>query len=155
MGWTFYISFHEDVGMTFHDVRFKGERILFELGLQEALAVYAGIDPYQSTTAYFDAQYYMGISNELMPGYDCPTYATYLNLTFTGSYATRDINAVCMFEFNADYPIQRHGYTSNTKNILFIVRTVSTVGNYDYMMTYEFYMDGSIQIVVSLIFYNL
>ena len=26
--------------MTFHDIRFKGERIIFELGLQEALAVY-------------------------------------------------------------------------------------------------------------------
>ena len=80
-----------------------------------------------------------------MPGYDCPTYATYMNVSW-GGYQTE--NAVCMFEFDADYPIQRHGYSSNTKNIFFVIRTVNTVGNYDYMVSYEFYYDGSIQIVV-------
>ena len=69
----------------------------------------------------------------------CPTYATYLN---TSSYGFTKPNSICLFEFDADYPIQRHGYQSNTKNIYLVVRTVTTVGNYDYMLTYEFYMDG-------------
>lgn len=55
---------------------------------------------------------------------------------------------MCLFEFDADYSIQRHSYSSNTKNIYFVVRTISTVGNYDYMFSYEFYLDGSIQVVV-------
>ena len=83
-----------------------------------------------------------------MPGYDCPTYATYLNVTIAGSYSYKEVKSLCIFEFDADYPIQRHSYTSNTKNIYLVVRTISTIGNYDYMFSYEFYMDGSIQIVV-------
>lgn len=46
-------------------------------------------------------------------------------------------NAICFFEFDADYPMARHtsyDYTSNTKNILFVVRAVYTVGNYDCML---------------------
>ena len=40
MGFSFYLSFSDGAGMAFHDIRFKGERIIFELGLQEALAHY-------------------------------------------------------------------------------------------------------------------
>jgi primary-amine oxidase len=43
MDFSFYISFSHDVGMTLHDIRYKGQRILYELGLQEALAHYAGM----------------------------------------------------------------------------------------------------------------
>lgn len=45
MGFSFYISFRRDTGMALHDIRYNGERILFELGLQEALAHYAGKFP--------------------------------------------------------------------------------------------------------------
>ena len=68
-----------------------------------------------------------------------------MNISWNGYTAQ---NAVCLFEFDGDYPIQRHAYNSNTKNIYFIIRTVNTVGNYDYQLSYEFYMDGSMQIVV-------
>lgn len=43
--------------------------------------------------------------------------------------------------------MQRHAYLSNTKNVYFAMRTVNLIGNYDYLMTWEFYMDGSIQLV--------
>jgi primary-amine oxidase len=151
MGFSFYLTFLDDSGLTMYDIRFKGERILYELGIQEAMAHYAGNDPVQSGTSYLDGAYGLGLANELMPGYDCPTYASYLNITVESesSYeASRDINAVCLFEFDADYSIQRHSYQSNTKNIYFVVRTITTVGNYDYSFSYEFYMDGSIQVVV-------
>lgn len=42
MDFSFYISYSRDIGMTLHDIKYKGERILYELGLQEALAHYAG-----------------------------------------------------------------------------------------------------------------
>jgi primary-amine oxidase len=74
--------------------------------------------------------------------------------TTTGShngkvYTTK--NSVCFFEFDSDYPMARHSgydYISNTKNIKFVVRAVYTVGNYDYMFSYEFFLDGSIQVQV-------
>ena len=45
-------SFTRDTGMRLHDIKFQGERIIYSLGLEEAIAQYAGNDPVQSGTAY-------------------------------------------------------------------------------------------------------
>ncbi|KAJ5587639.1 uncharacterized protein N7459_003404 [Penicillium hispanicum] len=153
MDFSFYISFSHDTGMALHDIRYKGQRVLYELGLQEALAHYAGNDPVQSMTSYLDTYYGFGpYAFELAKGYDCPTYATYLNSTFYEDETTHThIGSICLFEYDADYPIQRHSssnYVSVTKNVYFTVRSVSTVGNYDYMFSYSFHMDGSIGVEV-------
>ncbi|KAG4421066.1 hypothetical protein IFR04_005829 [Cadophora malorum] len=153
MDFEFYTSFSRDTGLSLHDIKYKGDRIIYELSLQEALAHYAGNDPVQSGTAYLDTYYGFGpFAFELIKGYDCPAYATYMNSSFYNGETTRThIDSICLFETEADYPIQRHStseYASATKNIYFTIRTVATVGNYDYMFSYEFYMDGSINIVV-------
>lgn len=54
MDFSFYIAFSRDTGMTLFDIKYKGERIIYELGLQEAIAHYAGHDPAQSGVAYLD-----------------------------------------------------------------------------------------------------
>ena len=36
LGWSFYNRFDRDVGIQFYDIKFKGERILYELALQGA-----------------------------------------------------------------------------------------------------------------------
>ena len=124
-------------GIALHDVRFKGERIVYELGMQEALAHYAGLGAEETFASYLDVN--IGFTDfNLIPGYDCPAYATY-----TDSF--------CLFEYPKDFPMNRHqdtDYYHATKNIAFLVRSVSTVGNYDYQTTYEFYYDGSIQVLV-------
>lgn len=133
---SFYISYGLG-GISLHDVRFKGERIIYELSMQEALAHYAGPDQEQTEASYLDVT--IGFTNfNLIPGHDCPSYATYAD-------------AFCLFEFPKDYPLSRHQdyeYYHATKNIAFMVRSVSTVGNYDYQTTYEFHYDGSIQVLV-------
>jgi len=40
MGWSFYMSFSRTLGIMFYDIKFKGERILYELSMQEATAQY-------------------------------------------------------------------------------------------------------------------
>ena len=151
---TFYISFGKDLGMHLHDITYKGERIVYELGLQEALAHYASAyDPFQASNAYLDSEYGIGqLSFQLVSGFDCPAYATYLNNSYyTGESTHIHPSSICLFEFDTGYPIQRHLtplYASVTKNIAFIVRSAATVGNYDYMFDYEFYLDGSIHITV-------
>lgn len=42
MDFSFYVGFSRDTGVSLYDVRYKGQRVLYELGLQEALAHYAG-----------------------------------------------------------------------------------------------------------------
>lgn len=40
MGWSFYLTFSRTLGIMFYDIKFKGERILYELSMQEATAQY-------------------------------------------------------------------------------------------------------------------
>ena len=60
MDFEFYLSFNRDTGMKLFDIKYKGERIIYELGLQEAIAHYAGNDPLQSGTSYLDSYYGFG-----------------------------------------------------------------------------------------------
>ncbi|KAK7427647.1 hypothetical protein QQZ08_005922 [Neonectria magnoliae] len=153
MDFSFYISNHKEVGMQLHDIKYKGERLIYEFGLQEALAHYASQDPLHASSAYLDTSYGMGTSQwNLVDGFDCPSHATYLNTTFYISETTHvHPNSLCLFEYDAGYPIQRHltgTHVSATKNIVFTVRAVSTVGNYDYLFEYSFHYDGTIAVTV-------
>ncbi|KAF4440787.1 hypothetical protein F53441_12195 [Fusarium austroafricanum] len=150
---SFYISNHKETGLQLHDIRYKGDRIIYELGLQEALAHYASQDPLHASSAYLDSSYGIGTSQwNLVDGFDCPSYATYLNTSFYISEITHvHPNSLCLFEHDTGYPIQRHltgAYVSATKNIVFTIRSVSTVGNYDYLFEYTFHYDGSITVTV-------
>ena len=139
--------------MQIHNVEYQGKRIIYELGLQEALAHYASFDPLQSTVAYLDSYYGFGPSSfELVQGFDCPSYATYMNVSFFASEVSHTHpNAICLFEYDPGYPIARHiteSYTTVTKHADLILRSVATVGNYDYMFEYAFHIDGSIHVTV-------
>lgn len=123
------------------------------LGLQEALAHYAGNDPVQSGTAYLDSYYGFGPNVfTLVPGFDCPASATYLSSSVHDmERTTSHPGSICIFEQDAGFPITRHtagNYVSTTKNIIFIVRWIATIGNYDYLFDYQFSMDGTIEVRV-------
>ncbi|KAH7028197.1 copper amine oxidase [Microdochium trichocladiopsis] len=158
LGWKFYTRFDSDIGLQFYDVKFKNERILYELSMQDAIAQYAGNNPFQASTAYMDRHYGIGgLLNRLVPGYDCPYHATYLNADF--SYLLKAVttnNSICIFEADIGTPITRHfepsvpgsakGYLQSTKGSKLVVRQIATVGNYDYLWDYAFYVDGTITI---------
>ena len=46
-GFEFYITTAQATAVSLFDIRFRGERVMYELGLQEALSHYAGDDPMQ------------------------------------------------------------------------------------------------------------
>ncbi|KAF8541996.1 putative membrane copper amine oxidase [Trichophaea hybrida] len=151
LGWTFFIAFSRDTGVRIFDVKYQGERIVYEMGLMEALAIYAGNDPIQSLTAFWDIVGGMGTNAfTLLPGFDCPSYATFLNTTtHNGGVPTVSEGSICIFEQDAGFPVFRHttqNYTASVKNVFLTVRSISTMGNYDYMLDYHFLLDGSIEI---------
>jgi primary-amine oxidase len=153
MGFEFYMRTSSDAGVALHDIKFNGDSVIYELGLQEALAHYAGDDPMQGGLEFMDTSFYMGrLMFELVPGYDCPAYATFLSTSYHfGENTGVNNNSICIFEHTADYPIQRH--SSNTRvsvsrNTYLVVRFVSTVWNYDYTFDYIFYLDGTIEVKV-------
>ncbi|WWC90477.1 uncharacterized protein L201_005413 [Kwoniella dendrophila CBS 6074] len=153
MDFSFYLTFTRDTGMRLYDIRFQGQRIIYELGLQEAIAHYAGNDPVQSGTSYLDSFYGFGpYAFSQVPGYDMPIYAHCLNTSFHASELSKSHRCgISIFETEVNHPIQRHStqsYVSVTKNIALIVRSISTIGNYDYIFDYNFYLDGTIETVV-------
>ena len=69
MGFDFYIAFSQAVGITLYDICFRGEPVIYELGLQEAMSQYAGNDPVQGAAKYLDTFFGMGKTMfELVPG---------------------------------------------------------------------------------------
>ena len=153
MGFEFYITTTSDTGMALHDIRFHGDSIIYEVGLQEAMAHYAGDDPQQGGLEFLDSSFMMGKAMfELVPGYDCPAYATYLPTIFSvGDETVINKNSICIFEYTSDHVLQRHTsnhHVSISRNTYLVVRSVSTLGNYDYTIDYIFYLDGSIEVKV-------
>ena len=153
MGYELYMTTAQATGLSLFDLRFRGERIIYELGLQEAMAHYAGDDPTLGGQEFLDTFFGMGLRMfELVPGYDCPAYASFLDATFhTGASSQTNKNCICIFEYTADSPLQRHTAESRvtiSRNNYLVIRFVSTVGNYDYTVDYILYLDGSIEVKV-------
>lgn len=152
-GFEFYFTSTQATGVSLFDIRFKGERVMYELSLQEALAHYAGDDPLAGGQEFLDAFFGMGTNAfELLPGYDCPAYADYLDSELHRSGKTEKLpNNVCVFEFTSDHLLSRHTAqysVTASRNTFLTLRSVSTVGNYDYTIDYVFYLDGAIEVKV-------
>ncbi|EGE81971.1 lysyl oxidase, variant 2 [Blastomyces dermatitidis ER-3] len=161
MGWSFYMAHSRSLGLMFFDVKFKGERILYELSLQEALTQYGGNQPLAASSAFQDSHYSLGIEMKiLLEGFDCPFGSTFLNLTYhAGNRTVINPDSICIFETDLGFPLSRHrdgggesgwGFAKLgvVKGSALIIRAVATVGNYDYMFNYAFHLDGSLEISV-------
>ncbi|KAK6438611.1 hypothetical protein LTR95_005183 [Oleoguttula sp. CCFEE 5521] len=152
-GFEFFLTTNAAQGVLLYDIRFKGERVMYEVGLQEAMAHYAGDDPMQGGLEWMDSFFGMGKDAfELLPGYDCPAYADYLDSQTHDKYETTTIpNNICVFEYTSDFLLARHSAqysTTASRNTYLTVRSVSTVGNYDYTIDYVFYLDGTLEVKV-------
>ncbi|KAJ3784122.1 copper amine oxidase [Lentinula aff. detonsa] len=163
MGWGMYLGFDRDMGLNFWDITLKGERIIYQLAPQEAIAQYAGNDPLQSTTAWQDRHFGMGLAvRDMLPGYDCPHEAVYLPATThsaLGAFVRE--KAICVFEQDTGRPVTRHtGYMEGefgaVKGYMLNVRSISVVGNIripnidkDYQFDYMFHIDGTMEVRLS------
>ena len=165
MGWSFYITYTRSLGPMFYDIRFNGERILYELSLQEAAAQYGGFQPKSASTMYHDTSFgFGGNAYPLVEGFDCPFGSTFWNMSFFDKNKTvTHGNSICIFEHDSGHPLSRHragdmgrsdpsgfGFENLgvVKASVLSIRSISTLGNYDYIVTHDFNQDGSIGITV-------
>lgn len=130
-GFEFYFTSTQATGVSLFDVRFRGDRVLYELSLQEAMAHYAGDDPMAGGQEFLDSFFGMGTNAfELLPGYDCPAYADYLDSEVHRSGKTEKLaNNICLFEFTSDSLLSRHTAqysVSASRNTFLTLRSVST-----------------------------
>ncbi|XP_056672675.1 membrane primary amine oxidase-like [Monodelphis domestica] len=153
--WTFTFSLELYSGMRIFDVRFQGERIVYELSLQEALTIYGGNSPAAMLTRYLDGNFGMGLfSTPLTRGVDCPYLATYVDWDFLADSGTpRTVrDALCIFEQNQGIPLRRHHsdiysyYYGGLPGTVLILRSVSTLLNYDYVWDMAFHPNGAIEV---------
>ncbi|CAI4212343.1 unnamed protein product [Parascedosporium putredinis] len=160
MGWSFYLSFTRSLGVMLYDIKYKNESVIYELSLQEAAAQYAGRTPKAASTVYHDTYYSLGTdAGTLVEGFDCPFGSTMLPITyFSGNTSVTQPDAICIFEADLGIPISRHrSGSSNSKGFANLgtvkgtaltVRSIATIGNYDYMFDYQFHLEGSLEVSV-------
>ncbi|KIX05692.1 uncharacterized protein Z518_03664 [Rhinocladiella mackenziei CBS 650.93] len=151
MGFSFYLSTAQATALSLFDIRYNNSRIIYQLGLQEALAHYAGTEPLQSGLEFLDTFFGMGsMMFSLVPGLDCPGHAEYIDVSYhKGGKMYTNKKAICVFEYTSDAPLQRHTSAFSatvSRNTYLVVRSVSTVGNYDYTIDYIFYLDGTVEV---------
>ncbi|KAM6174662.1 LOW QUALITY PROTEIN: amine oxidase [copper-containing] 3-like [Erethizon dorsatum] len=152
--WTFSFGLGAFGGLRVFDVRFQGERVAYEVSVQEALAVYGGNSPAAMLTHYMDSSFGIGkYSTPLTRGVDCPYLATYVDWHFlVQSRAPKTVrDALCVFEQNQGLPLRRHHselysyYFGGVVETVLVVRSVATLLNYDYVWDMIFHPNGAIE----------
>lgn len=134
LGWNFFFSWKRDTGLSFWNVQFRGESVLYEMSLQEASASYSmASDPAAMNSQILDRYWGLGAaSTPLIEGYDCPYGATYLNSNFyMGERSYRATRNICIFEMDLGRPMSRHSerdFIRSTKGVALVARWMSTVG---------------------------
>ena len=107
MSWSFDFRMDSNSGIQLYDIQFSGDRIIYELSLQEAAATYAGYYPRPSWNNFLDGSWGMGFSSfEMFRGVDIPETATCFDAVhMIGMESPKIIrNAVCVFELNSGIP---------------------------------------------------
>ncbi|XP_052050048.1 retina-specific copper amine oxidase isoform X2 [Apodemus sylvaticus] len=152
--WTFTFGHGVFSGLRIFDIRFKGERVAYEVSVQECLTVYGADSPKTMTIRYLDSSYGLGQnSRALVRGVDCPYQATMVDIhVLMGTGSVRLLpGAVCIFEEAQGLPLRRHHsgigghFYGGLASSSLVVRSVSSVGNYDYIWDFVLYPNGALE----------
>ncbi|XP_006873760.1 PREDICTED: amiloride-sensitive amine oxidase [copper-containing] [Chrysochloris asiatica] len=153
-GWSFAFRLRSSTGLQVLDIRFNGERIAYEVSIQEAVALYGGHTPAGMQTKYIDVGWGMGsVTHELARGIDCPDTATFVDVLhyYDSDGPVNYPRALCLFEMPTGVPLRRHfnsnfsggfNFYAGLKGQVLVLRTTSTVYNYDYIWDFIFYPNG-------------
>ncbi|KAK2404895.1 primary amine oxidase [Trifolium repens] len=166
--WVFHVGFDIHSGpiislASIYDLeKQKYREVLYKGFISEVFVPYQDPSEEWYYTTYFDCgEYGFGQSmSSLQPLTDCPANAVFLDAYYSGSdgVPVKIANAFCIFEKYAGDIMWRHTeiaipnevITEVRSDVSLVVRAVSTVGNYDYVIDWEFKPSGSIKLGVGL-----
>ncbi|KAH1190971.1 Primary amine oxidase [Glycine max] len=166
--WNFHVGFDIRAGpiislASIYDLqKQRHRRVLYKGFIPELFVPYQDPTEEWYYTTYFDSgEYGFGQSmSSLQPLNDCPPNAAFIDAYYAGSDGTpvKIANAFCIFEKYAGDIMWRHTeisipnevITEARSDVSLVVRIVSTVGNYDYVIDWEFKPNGCIKIGVGL-----
>ncbi|KAM0864300.1 hypothetical protein ACQ4PT_044033 [Festuca glaucescens] len=167
-GWEFHLKADARAGMivscaAVQDPSTGARREVMYKGMASELFV-----PYMDPTeawyfkTYMDAgEYGFGLqAMPLVPLNDCPRHARYMDGVFVAADGRPYVreNMICVFERYAGDIAWRHSESPITgmdiresrPKVTLVARMAASVANYDYIMDWEFQMDGLIRIKVGL-----
>ncbi|XP_006901749.1 PREDICTED: retina-specific copper amine oxidase [Elephantulus edwardii] len=152
--WSFAFGHGVYSGLRIFDIRFKGERVAYEVSVQECVSVYGGESPKTMMTRYLDSTYGLGRNSKgLVRGLDCPYQATMVDTHVLIGKGTIQWfqGAVCVFEEVQGLPLRRHhnslqsNFYGGLASSALVVRSVASVGNYDYIWDFVLHPNGAIE----------
>ncbi len=158
MNWRFRFRIDPRGGVILNNVGIMDQGairpIMYEGGLSEMYVPYEDPEETWNSHVFLDAgEYFMntglGMLKPLVAGIDCPDYGV-----FFSTFMAREDGApferpqtVCLFERTKGDPAWRHSDENGTfgrPSRELVLRSVATVGNYDYILDWRFEEDGTI-----------
>ena len=157
--WKFHVRADRRAGVIVSLARFddrNSERmVIYQMNLSEIFVPYMDPNPTWSYRTFLDAgEFGLGyLSSSLRAGVDCPETAIMVDLTYPNDVGGTYVRprALCVFERPTGNPAWRH-YSSGSKTVSgrpeteLVVRSIPTLGNYDYIVDYVFTQRGNINI---------
>ncbi|KAH9496260.1 hypothetical protein Btru_012886, partial [Bulinus truncatus] len=155
--WAFNFRMSALTGPVLYDVRFRGKRLAYEIGLSEIAVLYSSEGSQSKLATFIGGVHSFGASSRsLVPGGDCPEFSTLVNQTVLHSNRHDPViiqSAFCLFEVNNGHPLRRHlsyskeegGYYGGMLDSAFILRSAVTVLSYEYILDFIFHQNGIIE----------
>jgi primary-amine oxidase len=155
-GWEFRVATNVREGVVLYDVWFLGRSLFYRIALNEMTVPYGDPRaPYHRKQAFDLGDCGFGVNaNQLDLGCDCLGVIKYLNTLRINQDA--DVitlkNTICMHE--QDYGIlfkhvnYRNGNSVVTRRREFVIQTIATVGNYEYILNFILDQVGAITVQV-------
>lgn len=159
--WRFHLRLDRRVGHTISLLSWndfgKERSVAYQIAPSEMFVPYMDPDTTWSFKSYLDAgEYGLGLlATPLSPGHDCPANAIFQDAVVSGDDGKPVTipRAMCIYERNAGEPLWRHTdmFTQDMQSrpgVELVVRSISVIGNYDYVIDYVLNQAAEIEVSV-------
>ncbi|KAI7537519.1 putative copper amine oxidase [Hortaea werneckii] len=150
--WSFRVGFNQREGMVLYDVRYDGRTLFYRLSLSDMNIPYADPrHPFHKKSAFDLGDAGAGVmANNLKLGCDCLGSIHYLSAVLSDDKGEpMDMpNVVCIHEQDGGigwkHTNYRTGRAAVVRNREFVLQSIITVANYEYILAFQFNQAGEV-----------